>query len=124
MHKRILIVDDESGFRRSTAIGLRLEGFEVLEAGGGRQALDILRAERVDAALVDLMMPEMNGLELLRWIRADYPDVRLVLTSAYHLSARQLERAALGVCGFVPKPHRLEELAAFLRDKLGVARTA
>jgi DNA-binding response OmpR family regulator len=103
------------------AIGLRLEGFEVAEAHSGDEALALLESASsapFDLALVDLMMPTQNGLELARQLRRQYPLVRVVMTSAYRLSEGQLARADCGVIGFVPKPCSLAELARFLRAKL------
>jgi DNA-binding response OmpR family regulator len=116
---RVLIVDDEENQRRTLAIGLRLEGFDVTVAGTAREALDVMReaSPQFDLALLDLMMPGLNGLELARQIRTLHPGVRVVLSSAYHLSARQVERADCGAVGFVPKPYRLAELSSFLRSK-------
>lgn len=116
---RILVVDDEVNQRKSLAIGLRLEGFAVLEAADGEEALRVLAEEELDLAIVDLMMPGINGLDLARRMRFRHPEVSVVLTSAYHLSERQLERAEIRVIGFVPKPFELGELVAYLREKLG-----
>jgi DNA-binding response OmpR family regulator len=118
MTARVLVVDDEENQVRVLAIGLRMEGFEVLTARSADVAFDLLAREPVDLAIVDLMMPGTNGLELARQVRQHYPKVRVVLTSAYHLSERQLARADCGVVGFVPKPYELAELAGFLRSKL------
>jgi DNA-binding response OmpR family regulator len=118
---RVLVVDDEENQVRVLAIGLRLEGFEVLTARSAEAAFDLLAREQVDLAIVDLMMPGTNGLELARQVRDNYPKVRVVLTSAYHLSERQLARADCGVVGFVPKPYELAELAGFLRSKLSTS---
>ncbi len=118
MSARILIVDDEDNQRKSLAIGLRLEGYRVLEAPDGEAALDLLSQETVDLALIDLMMPGINGLDLARRMRFRHPDVRIVLTSAYHLSERQLQRAEIRVLGFVPKPFEMQDLVGFLRSKL------
>jgi DNA-binding response OmpR family regulator len=115
---RVLIVDDEENQVRALTIGLRLEGFEVGVARDADSALQVLGIEPADIAIVDLMMPGTNGMELARKVRDQYPCVRVVLTSAYHLSERQLTRADCGVVGFVPKPYVLAELAAFLRRKL------
>jgi DNA-binding response OmpR family regulator len=116
---RILIVDDEENQLRSLSIGLKLEGFEVAVAGSSQEALRLLATQglTVDLALIDLMMPGLNGLDLARQIRTLHPNVRVVLSSAYHLSARQVERADCGAIGFVPKPYRLTELCSFLRSK-------
>ncbi|MBX3247352.1 MAG: response regulator [Myxococcales bacterium] len=126
---RILIVDDEDNHRRTLAIGLRLESFVVEEAPDGESALELLeRGQSFDVAIVDLMMPGINGLDLARRMRRHRPDVQVVLTSAYHLTERQLSRADVGAIGFVPKPYHLDELVAFLREKTGLfdlpARTA
>jgi DNA-binding response OmpR family regulator len=118
---RVLVVDDEENQVRVLAIGLRLEGFEVLTARSADTAFDVLSREAVDLAIVDLMMPGTNGLELARQVQRHYPKVRVVLTSAYHLSERQLARADCGVVGFVPKPYELAELADFLRAKLSAS---
>ncbi len=115
---RVLVVDDEENQVRVLGIGLKLEGFEVLSARSAESAFDLLAREQVDLAIIDLMMPGTNGLELARQVRGHYPTVRVVLTSAYHLSERQLARADCGVVGFVPKPYELAELADFLRAKL------
>jgi len=115
---KILIVDDEENHRKSLAIGLRLEGFEVFDARDGARALEWLEHHEADLAIIDLMMPGINGLDLVRRVRMRHPDVRLVLTSAYHLSERQLERADVGPIAFVPKPYCMDDLAGFLRTKL------
>lgn len=120
----ILIVDDEANHRRSLSIGLRLEGFEVLEACDGAEALAVLEQHAVDLAVVDLMMPGIHGLDLARRMRFRHSNVLVLLTSAYHLSARQLERADVGAVGFLPKPYDLYELAAFVREKLAEAAAA
>jgi DNA-binding response OmpR family regulator len=115
---RVLIVDDEENQRRTLSIGLRLDGFEVQVAASGDEALRVLSGQpHIDLALIDLMMPGLNGLELARQIRRLHPHVRVVLSSAYHLSVRQVERADCGAIGFVPKPYKLAELCTFLRAK-------
>jgi DNA-binding response OmpR family regulator len=118
MSGRILIVDDEPNQCKSLAIGLRLEGFEVFEALGGEQALKQLEYTNIHVAIVDLMMPRINGIELARRIHFRYPQMAIVLTSAYHLSERQLDCLKLGAIAFVPKPFVFDELASFLRNKL------
>jgi DNA-binding response OmpR family regulator len=119
MGARILIVDDEDNHRKSLSIGLRLEGFEVVEAGDGEQALDLLERDAgVDVAIVDLMMPGINGLDLAKRLRFRRPEMKVLLTSAYHLNEEQLERADVGAIGFVPKPYHLDELVQFLKTRL------
>jgi DNA-binding response OmpR family regulator len=115
---RVLVVDDEESQVRMLVAALRHEGFEASGTRDPDAVMDILGREAPDVALVDLMMPGLNGIELARKIRDTYPGVVVILTSAYHLSERQLSRADCGVVGFVPKPYVIPELAAFLRAKI------
>src|SRR5439155_19006440 len=68
---RILVVDDEPAVRRSVRSALTLEGYEVRLAREGAEALDVLASERVDAIVLDLLMPGLDGLEVCRRLRAD-----------------------------------------------------
>jgi DNA-binding response OmpR family regulator len=115
---RVLVVDDEANHARVISIGLRVEGFHVETASDAESALGMLAAEPFDLAIVDLMMPGTNGIQLARLMREQHPQTRVVLMSAYHLSERQLLRADCGAVGFVPKPFDLTELARFLKGKL------
>jgi DNA-binding response OmpR family regulator len=117
----VLIVDDDPNHGRSLAIGLRLEGFDVTTTCDGDAALALFDAGVFDAAIVDLMLPGANGIELARQMRNRQPNTRVVLTSAYHLSEQQLRRADCGVVGFIPKPCAIDELAEFLRAKIANA---
>ena len=118
MHHRILVVDDEENQRKTLSIGLKHEGFEVFTASSSSEALDLLLATPgVEVAVIDLMMPGINGLDLARQIGRLYPGIRVVLANAYHLSARQFERANCGACAFIPKPYSLPELCRALRGK-------
>jgi DNA-binding response OmpR family regulator len=100
------------------AIGLRIEGFDVETAATSAEALDRLAAVPFELAIVDLMLPGTNGIQLARIVRERHARTRVVLMSAYHLSERQLARADCGAVGFVPKPLDLGELAQFLRAKV------
>jgi DNA-binding response OmpR family regulator len=113
----LLIVEEQANQARVMAIGLRLEGFDVDTAAGSVDALERLAARPYDLAIVDLMLPGTNGIQLARIVRDRHAGVRVVLMSAYHLSERQLARADCGAAGFVPKPLDLGELARFLHAK-------
>ena len=118
MQQRVLIVDDEENQRQTLSIGLKHEGFEVYTASSATEALASLTAVGgFEVAVIDLMMPGLNGLELARQIGRLYPGIRVVLASAYHLSARQFERANCGACAFIPKPYSLPDLCRTLRAK-------
>jgi DNA-binding response OmpR family regulator len=114
----VLVVDDEVNHGRVMAIGLRSEGFDVETALDAESAMTLLGASTFDIVIADLMLPGTNGIQLARQVRERHPCTRVVLTSAYHLSERQLVRADCGAVGFVPKPFDLSELARFLQAKL------
>lgn len=118
---RVLIIDDEESQRPTLAIALRLDGFDVSHASTATEALRQLAAQAIDLAIIDVMMPGVNGLDLARQIRRHFSAVRVVLSCAYQLSARQVERADCGAVAFVSKPYRPAELSAVLRDRPVVA---
>jgi DNA-binding NtrC family response regulator len=118
MRSRILIVDDDGPQRRSLCLGLSLAGFAAEEVGTGDQALAKMEMEDFDLAIVDLMMPGMSGVELVRRMQFRHPALPVVLTSGYHLGRQQVERVGLNTIAFVPKPFNLDELCQFLSCKL------
>lgn len=118
MLPRVLLVDDQASHTRAVAMGLRVEGFEVETASNAEGALALLATVPFDLAIVDLMMPRTNGIQLARLVRERHPRMCVVLTSAYHLSEPQLLRTDCGAVGFVAKPCDLTELACFLKKKL------
>src|SRR5260221_1221779 len=119
MHS-ILLVDMPEGDSSVLASALRVEGFNVVLAPSAAAAREVLSRESVSIALIDLMMRgegSTNGLELAREIKTISPGTRVLLTSAYHLSERQLERSDCGVSGFIPKPYDVAEVVSFIRAK-------
>lgn len=116
----ILLVGAPEGDGSVLASALRVEGFHVIQVATASAARQALADEDAAIAVVDLMLRDegvTNGLELAREIRRERPDTRVLLTSAYHLSQRQLERADCGVSGFIPKPYDVTEVVAFIRAK-------
>jgi DNA-binding response OmpR family regulator len=115
---KVLVIDDDLCAARSLALSLSSHGFEVHSEFNASAALAHLERHSTDLVMVDLMLSGMNGIELARHVAEHFPHVRVVLTSAYHLSERQLVRSNCGAVGFVPKPYSLEEVTGFLRSKL------
>jgi DNA-binding NtrC family response regulator len=98
-------------------MGLRSEGFFVFQANSAREAIRIIDIQPVDVAIVDIMMPGINGLELGRLMKDSYPDIKVILVSAYHISGRQVALTGTGAVAFLPKPYRIERLVTFLHDR-------
>jgi DNA-binding response OmpR family regulator len=116
----ILLVDAADTDTAILASALRVEGLEVITTPTAKEARATLSAQPIALAIVDLMLRGeggVSGLELAREMRSTYPGMRVLLTSSYHLSERQLERADCGVSGFIPKPYDLREVVEFVRSK-------
>ena len=99
-------------------MGLRSEGFFVFQAHSAKEALKIIDAQPIDVALVDIMMPGVNGLELGRVIKDSYSWIKIILVSAYHISERQVTLTGTGAVAFLPKPYKIDKLISFLVEHL------
>jgi DNA-binding NtrC family response regulator len=116
----VLIVDAPEGDAAVLASALRVAGFDVVIASNAAEARAAAAQSSPMMAIVDLMprgVTGVHGLELARELRTAHPLMRVVLTGAYHLSQRQLERADCGVSGFIPKPYDVAEVVAFVQQK-------
>ncbi|TWU21013.1 Response regulator MprA [Novipirellula galeiformis] len=106
----LLVTDDDSAFRRVVCEGLMRRGFEVSEASDGDEALHVIRSKRVHLALVDVHMPRVTGLELMRQL-ADTPDrPACVLMSAEMDEAIRREAESMQAYQVLSKPIRLHQL--------------
>ena len=117
--KHILVVDDEPEVLESLTELLRLEGAKVLAAGSGEHALLLVGEGSLDAAVLDMLMPGMNGAELARELLARQPDLPLVVSSGH--APEPLWEALLHRPGtvFLQKPYRIAELVSALASLLG-----
>lgn len=103
---RVLVVDDEPPLRRAVAKVLLSRGMEVLIAADGAAALEILASESIDVALVDLMMPHVNGLELLARVKSEMPAVEVVIMTAFGDVETAVQAVRAGAFHFLTKPFR------------------
>lgn len=112
---RVLIADDHALFRDGLRSLLEAHGIEVLaEARNGNEAVELARLYRPDIVLMDLMMPEVNGLAATRLISAEMPEVRVVVLTASEDDADLFEAVKSGAQGYLPKSLEAEELFTFL----------
>jgi DNA-binding NtrC family response regulator len=121
---RILVVDDERNIRHTLQIVLRTEGYHVDVTSNGEEALEKCREQHYEVALVDLQMPKMGGLELLRYLRGLSPETAVVILTAYGTVARAVQAMKLGAVDFLEKPFdpralRLLVEEILLRQRLG-----
>jgi two-component system, OmpR family, response regulator len=109
---RVLVVDDEPGVVSFVARALRAKGFSVDVAGGGDEALDRLAAGGYDVVLLDLRMPDTNGVTVLKHVMATYPAQKVVVVSAAADTRIKVRCLELGASDFIAKPFELAELVA------------
>jgi DNA-binding response OmpR family regulator len=114
MARTILVVDDEPTLRETLAEALAADGFRVVVAADGREALARFRGERPDLVLLDLMLPELSGIEVCRIIRAE-SGVPIVMLTAKDSELDKVVGLELGADDYVTKPFSLRELSARIR---------
>jgi len=117
----ILIVDDEEDIRELIAVNLlREETYEIVEAGGGLEALKLAKKLRPDLIVLDLMLPEMDGVEVYRNLRTDTRTQRIpvIMLTARGRLEEKLAGLELGADDYLPKPFSPKELALRIRNLL------
>lgn len=114
--KRILVADDEMSIRLLYSEELREEGYEVFTASNGREALEVVEKEPLDLIILDIKMPEMNGIEVLRRIKEQHPDLPVLLSSAY--SEYKQDFGTWASEEYLVKSSDLEDLKAAVRKHL------
>lgn len=112
---RILIVDDEGEFTRLLAERLDMRGIRAEVADSGPAALALVRARDFDAVILDMMMPEMDGLETLSRMREARPDLQVILLTGHATVEKGVEAIKLGAADFLEKPVDFEELLAKIK---------
>jgi two-component system, OmpR family, response regulator len=124
---RVLVVDDEPDLVEVLSAVLRYEGWSVRAAADGATAVTVAREFRPDAVLLDVMLPDIGGLEVLRRLRAEAPHVSVLFLTARDAVEDRIAGITAGGDDYVTKPFSLEEVLARLRGLLrraGMAQTA
>ena len=118
---RILVVDDDALLRGALRVALEAAGYEVIEAGDGRAALRAYHEHGADLLLVDLFIPEPDGLEVIRSVRAEVPDAKIIAMSGGGSQKLDLLAAAeaFGASRTLWKPFVPSVLLGAVRDLLG-----
>ena len=116
----ILVVDDEPNFLDNIRLALEAEGYRVLSAGNGVEALAVLHSQPVNLILADIAMPDMNGYQLYERVRErpQWLTIPFVFLTARKLDSDIRYGKELGVDGYLTKPIRAADLLAVVRGKL------
>jgi two-component system, OmpR family, response regulator len=115
---RVLVVDDEVNLTELLAMAMRYEGWQVSAAHTGRTAVTTAREVQPDAIVLDMMLPDFDGLEVMRRIRQDQPEVPVLFLTARDAVEDRVAGLTAGGDDYVTKPFSLEEVVARLRGQL------
>ena len=119
MSDTILVVDDEANIRRTLRGVLSDEGYDVVEAQDGRRALELLEQEPPQLAIVDIWMPEMDGIELVSRMRQQAPEVPVIVISGHGTIDTAVRVIRMGAFDFLEKPFQLDALLRMVDRALG-----
>jgi DNA-binding response OmpR family regulator len=122
--ERILIIEDDPSILRGLDLNLSMEGYKLRTATDGEEGLRIARTERPDLLIVDVMLPRLGGLELIRELRKEDPEMPILILSAKGQEADKVAGLALGADDYVVKPFGLKELLARISAALRRRRAA
>jgi two-component system cell cycle response regulator len=121
---KILVADDDQALSRTLSWILKENGYEVLTIPGGERLFEHLQAESFDLLLLDIMMPRVDGLQLLQKVKADprFKDLPVLMISSMPPEEATVRSLGLGAADFIPKPFRVRELLARVKAHLRVGR--
>jgi CheY-like chemotaxis protein len=122
--RKVLIVDDEETLTWSMAKSLAKDKdkYEVMIANNGREALQLLRASKIDLVISDIRMPDINGLDLLVMIKKEYPETKVIIMTAYGSSDVQTEANRRGSLFYIEKPFEISDIRKIIIDLIGKKR--
>ncbi|ASN06891.1 response regulator transcription factor [Virgibacillus necropolis] len=118
MNSHILIIEDDENIARVVQLELEHEGFNTSIAYSGREGLAILEKEKLDLVLLDVMIPELNGMEVLRRIRAVNEEIIVIMLTARNSVYDRVNGLDLGANDYITKPFEIEEVLARIRTQL------
>lgn len=118
MKPRILVVDDEESIREFLEIMLKKEGYEVSIAEDGMKAKEVLQKRSFDMVISDLQMPNMTGLELLKFVKDSYPDLTFMMITAFGTTENAVEAMKLGAYDYITKPFKIDEVRLNIANAL------
>ena len=115
---RILVIDDDATVRRSLEVALKKNGYDVAVAENGQEAIKKSKAKLYNLALVDLRLPDMDGIELLTSMREAAPKMVKIIITGYPSQENAIEAVNRGADGYMVKPYTMEELLLKIKEQL------
>lgn len=116
--KKVLIVDDQNGIRILLMEVFGSEGYETFQAANGKIAIEIVEKESPDLVLLDMKIPGMDGLEILKYLKAMNPDIKVIMMTAYGELDMIKEATELGALMHFTKPFDIDEMRIAVNQQL------
>jgi DNA-binding response OmpR family regulator len=116
---KVLLVDDEVEFASTLAERLKLRGIDATTANDGEEALRLLEAGLPQIVVLDMMMPGLGGIEVLRYIKREYPRLPVIMLTGRGSTKDGIEGMRLGAFDYMMKPLKIEDLLQKMQDALG-----
>jgi len=120
---RILLIEDEKNLRDIITLNLELENYEVVPAVNGQEALEKIDGQYFDVIILDLMLPKINGLDVLATLRVKNPDIPVIIVSAKSTSTDRITGLKSGANDYLSKPFEMEELILRIQNLIQRAPT-
>ena len=118
MGKMVLIVEDEESIRKFVKINLEREGYKVLEAESGEKGVKIARREDIDIAILDIMLPNMDGLQVCKILRKEFPSIGIIMLTAKSQDMDKIMGLEYGTDDYMTKPFNPVELVLRVKSLL------
>jgi len=116
--KKILVIDDEAIVRASCDRALGNEGYEIKMASSGQEGLDFLEKEPFNIVLLDLKMPDIDGIDVLNKITGTWPDTKVIMITGYSTVETAVQALRLGAYNFIEKPFTPDTLITAVKEAL------
>jgi DNA-binding response OmpR family regulator len=116
--RHILVMEDDLSVAKGLEMVLTEEGYDVSLAGTGSLALEAFKQKRYDLLVADLRLPDMNGMEVIKKVKAEKPDTEVVVITGYGTASTAVEAMKLGAHDFLPKPFTEEQIKAAIGEAL------
>ncbi len=114
----ILIVDDEADLRTLLRHILTAQGYQITDAEDGEEAIELIKRQKFDIALLDIQMPNINGIQVLKYIKDHSPQTKAVMLTGYADLKHAMEAKEFGARDFIGKPYKLEDVLSTIEHIL------
>ena len=116
--QKIMLVDNEASILSVLSTVLKVEGYEIRSSREVEKAMDIIRDEDFDLLISDIRMTPLSGMDLLKWVRNEKPDISVIMLTAYGSVETAIEAMKLGAFDYVTKPFKVDELLITIQRAL------